>query len=61
MKIEDLDRVWNKIQGLRQGELEPINEYNKKFSLLWESLCEALQPQVPPLDMKRKERFLGDL
>ena len=47
VKIEDPNRVWNEIQGLRQREGEPINEYNKKFSLLWESLCEALQPGTP--------------
>ena len=61
VKTEDPDRVWHEIQGLRQREGEPINEYNKKFSLLWESLCEALQPQVPPPDMMKKDRFLGGL
>ena len=48
VKTEDPDRVWHEIQGLRQREGEPINEYNKKFSLLWESLCEALQPHRYP-------------
>ena len=61
VKTKDPDRVWYEIQGLTQGEGEPINEYNKKFSLLWESLCEALQPQVPPLDMMKKDRFLVGL
>ena len=59
-KIEDPDKVWHEIQGLRQGEAEAINEYDKKFSLLWESLCEALQPQAPPPDMM-KDRFLAGL
>ena len=41
---------------------EPINDYNnKKFSLLWESFCEALQPQGAPPDMMKKDRFLAGL
>ena len=61
VKIEDPDKVWHEIQELRQGEAESITEYNKKFSLLWKSFCEALQPQVPPLDMVKKNRFLAGL
>ena len=33
----------------------------KKFSLLWESFCQALQPQGAPPNMMKKDRFLAGL
>ena len=36
-----------------------MESYIKKFSMLWESLCKALQPQVAPPDMMKKDRFLA--
>ncbi|MCO5604219.1 hypothetical protein L7F22_058382 [Adiantum nelumboides] len=61
VRLEDPDKVWHEIQGLKQQEAEPIDDYIKKFSLLWESLCEALQPQGAPPDMMKKDRFLAGL
>ena len=61
MKVEDPDKVWHEIQGLIRGAAEPIDNYIKKFLLLWESLCQALQPQGPPPDMMKKDRFLAGL
>ncbi|MCO5551584.1 hypothetical protein L7F22_005089 [Adiantum nelumboides] len=61
VRLEDPDKVWHEIQGLKQQEAEPIDDYIKKFSLLWESLCEALQPQGAPPDMMKKDRFLVGL
>ena len=61
MKVENPDKVWHQSQGLIQGPTEPIDNYIKKFPLLWESLCQALQPQGPPPDMMRKDRFLAGL
>ena len=61
VKTEDPDKVWQEIQELRQREAQPVNDYNKKFSLLWESFCEALQPQGAPPDMMKKDRFLAGL
>ena len=46
---------------MKQREGEPIDSYIKKFSLLWESLCQALQPQGAPPDMMKKDRFLAGL
>ena len=34
IKLEDPDKVWQEIQGLVQGEGEPIDAYIKKFSSL---------------------------
>ena len=42
-KEEDADKVWHEIQGFKQGESESIEDYGKKFSVLWEKLCRALQ------------------
>ncbi|MCO5584216.1 hypothetical protein L7F22_038140 [Adiantum nelumboides] len=61
VRLEDPDKVWHEIQGLKQQEAEPIDDYIKKFSLLWESLCQALQPQGAPPDMMKKDRFLAGL
>ncbi|MCO5571554.1 hypothetical protein L7F22_025298 [Adiantum nelumboides] len=61
VRLEDPDKVWHEIQGLKQQEAEPIDDYIKKFSLLWESLCEALQSQRAPPDMMKKDRFLPGL
>ncbi|MCO5581366.1 hypothetical protein L7F22_035248 [Adiantum nelumboides] len=61
VRLEDPDKVWHEIQGLKQQEAEPIDDYIKKFSLLWESLCEALLPQGAPPDMMKKDRFLAGL
>ena len=58
VKVEDPDKVWQEIQGLRQGEREVVDGYIKKFSSLWERLCRALQPQASPPDMMKKDRFL---
>ena len=35
-------------------------EYIERFSSLWEDLCQALEPQVPPKMMK-KDRFMTGL
>ena len=61
IKLEDHDKVWQEIQGLVQREGEPIEDYIKKFSSLWEDMCVALHPQVPPLDMMKKDRFFAGL
>ncbi|MCO5599635.1 hypothetical protein L7F22_053741 [Adiantum nelumboides] len=61
VRLEDPDKVWHEIQGLKQQEAKPIDDYIKKFSLLWESLCQALQPQGAPPDMMKKDRFLAGL
>ena len=61
VKTEDPDKVWQEIQKLRQREAQPVNDYNKKFSLLWENFCEALQPQGPLPDMMKKDRFLAEV
>ena len=42
VKTEDPYKVWQEIQELRQREAHPVNDYNKKFSLLWDNFCEAL-------------------
>ena len=49
------------MQELKQQDNEPVESYIKKFSMLWESLCKALQPQVAPPDMMKKDRFLAGL
>ena len=41
-KVEDANKVGHEIQGLRQGEAESVDDYGRKFSLLWERLCKAL-------------------
>ncbi|MCO5614679.1 hypothetical protein L7F22_068963 [Adiantum nelumboides] len=61
VRLEDPNKVWHEIQGLKQQEAEPIDDYIKKFSLLWESLCQALQPQGAPPDMMKKDKFLAGL
>ncbi|MCO5600707.1 hypothetical protein L7F22_054822 [Adiantum nelumboides] len=61
VRLEDPDKVWHEIQGLKQQEAKPIDDYIKKFSLLWESLCQALQPQGAPPDMMKKDKFLAGL
>ncbi|WP_165303686.1 hypothetical protein, partial [Enterobacter cloacae complex sp. CH23B] len=61
VKIEDPDKVWQEIQTLVQKEGEPVDAYIRKFSLAWERMCKALAPQVPPLDMMKKDRFLAGL
>ena len=61
VKVEDADKVWHEIQGLKQGEAESIEDYGRKFSVLWEKLCRALQPVVAPSDMMRKDRFMAGL
>ena len=37
-----------------------MGEYIHRFSSLWEDLCSALHPQVPPKMMK-KDRFMTGL
>ena len=49
------------MQELRQRDGELVNDYIKKFSSLWETLCIALQSQVPPPDMMKRTRFLVGL
>ena len=49
------------MQNLMQGDKESVELYEKKFVLLWESLCKALPAgQVPP-DMMKKDRFMAGL
>ena len=60
-KVEDPDRVWHSIQVLVQGDGENVEDYVKNFSLLWESLCKALDPQQPPPDMMKKDHFMAGL
>ena len=60
-KVEDPDIVWHSIQALVQGDGENAEDYVKKFFLLWESLCKALDPQQPPPDMMKKDRFMVGL
>ncbi|MCO5584209.1 hypothetical protein L7F22_038132 [Adiantum nelumboides] len=57
---EHQGKNWD-LEGLKQQEAEPIDDYIKKFSLLWKSLCQALQPQGAPPDMMKKDRFLAGL
>ncbi|MCO5567846.1 hypothetical protein L7F22_021542 [Adiantum nelumboides] len=59
VKIEDLDKVWQEVQGLVQREGEPVDAYICKFSMAWERMCKALAPHVPPPDMMKKDRFLA--
>ena len=54
-QAEDPDKVWHTVQGLIQGDMESIDVCVKKFSLLWEELCKALQPKQPPPDMMKKD------
>ena len=61
VKEEDADKVCHEVQGLAQEKEKPVEEYIKKFSALWESLCRALRPEVPPPDMMKKDRFLAGL
>lgn len=61
VKSEDPDRVWQEVQRLVQSENEPIEAYIKKFASLWEDMCKALQPQVPPPDMMKKDKFVAGL
>ena len=49
------------MQELKHQDNEPVESYIKKFAMLWESLCKALQPQGAPLDMMKKDRFLAGL
>ena len=60
-KEEDAHKVWHEIQGLRQGEAESIEDYHRKFSVLWEKLCRALQLAVAPPNMMKKDRFMAGL
>ena len=53
--------MWQEIQSLVQGVSQPIDDYIKKFSSLWDDMCKALRPQVPPPDMMKKDRFLAGL
>ena len=43
VKMEDPNKVWQEVQELGQRDGETVNEYIKKFSSLWETLCIALQ------------------
>ena len=60
-KTEDPDKVWHTMQNLKQGDREPVELYEKKFILLWESLCKALPDGQVPLDMMKKDRFMAGL
>ena len=61
VKTEDADKVWQEVQSLFQGEVEPVESYIRKFSLAWERMCRALLPQVAPPDMMKKDRFMAGL
>ena len=61
VKVEDADKVWHEIQSLKQGGAESIEDYGRKFSVLWEKLCRALQLAVAPPDMMKKDRFIAGL
>lgn len=56
VKAEDSDKVWQEIQQLEQKGGHPIDDYINKFSSLWENLCKALWPQVPPAHKMKKDR-----
>ena len=60
VKEEDPKKVWQELQGMMQEEEEPIGKYIQRFSSLWEELCKALQPQVPP-EMMKKDCFMTGL
>ena len=53
MKEEDPEKVWQAVQKTIQKEEEIVGEYIQRFSSLWEDLCRALHPQVPPKMMKK--------
>ena len=57
---EDPEKVWQHVQETVQKEGEPVAEYIERFSSLWEDLCQALEPQVPP-EMMKKDRFMTGL
>ena len=57
VKEEDPEKVWQDVQETIQKEEEPMGEYIQRFSSLWEDLCRALNPHVPPETMK-KDRFM---
>ena len=59
MKEEDPDKVWQDVQETIQKEEEPVGEYIQRFSSLWEDLCRALHPQVPPKMMKKDCFMIG--
>ena len=60
-RTKDPDKVWHEVQELKQRDNEVVEGYIKTFSMLWESLCKALQPQIAPPDMMKKDRFLAGL
>lgn len=60
-KIEEPDKVWQEVQGLKQQVDEPVEEYIRKFSKAWERLCRALQPAGAPPEMMKKDRFMAGL
>lgn len=60
-KVEDADKVWHEIQSLKQGGAKSIEDCGRKFSVLWEKLCRALQPAAAPPDMMKKDRFMAGL
>ena len=49
------------MQSLMQGDKESVEFYEKKFVLLWKSLCRALPIGQFPLDMMKKDQFMGGL
>ena len=60
MKTEDPDKVRHEVQDLQQRKSETIDDYIRKFSLTWECLCRALEPQMA-LNMMKKDEFLAGL
>ena len=60
-RIEDLEKVWHEVQELKQQDNELVESYIKKFAMLWESLCKALQSHVAPLHIMKKDKFLAGL
>ena len=59
MKTQDLDKVWHEVQDLQQRESEPIDDYICKFSLTWEWLYRALEPQMASNMMKKDRLLIG--
>ena len=49
-----------RFKDLIQSNTEIVDVYVKKFSVMWEQLCTALDPEQPPAMMK-KDRFVAGL
>ena len=61
VKVEDPKKLWHDMQGLVEGERELMENYVKKFLLLWEILCRSLPKGKVPLYVMKKDKFMTSL